>query len=299
MSPRPSNCFAEVVLLGERLTARCRWLLAVTASVWFMGLFTAMAAQPSPASLDRGFHSLYDLDFSSAQQQFLEYEREHPEDPLGPVSEAAALLFSEFHKLGVLERQFFERDASFAARPKLEPDPAVRARFQAELSLAQQRARPRLARDAKDRDALFAMTLSNGLTADYLALVEKNNMAALRYTRQATYWAQQLLATDPQYYDAYVATGMHNYIVGSLSTPVRWILRLGGISGDKQAGIADLELSAQRGHYLAPFARILLAIAYVRQKNPQRARTLLAELREDFPRNPLFARELAHLDGSQ
>ncbi len=259
-------------------------------------LCTAMTAQTSPASLDRGFHLLYDLDFSGAQQQFLHYQEQRPQDPLGPVSQGAALLFSEFERLGILQGQFFEKDSTFEARRKLAPDPAVRAQFQAAVSLAQERARPLLARGPKDRDALFAMTLSNGLTADYLALVEKNNMAALRYTKQATYWAEQLLAADPQYYDAYVATGMHKYIIGSLAAPMRWILRLGGISGDKQAGIADLQLTAEHGRYLAPFARILLAIAYVRDKQPQRARILLAELHQEFPANPLFARELARLD---
>ena len=43
--------------------------------------------------LDSGFRSMYELDFLGAQQQFTEYERENPGDPMGPVSEAADLLF--------------------------------------------------------------------------------------------------------------------------------------------------------------------------------------------------------------
>ena len=81
-----------------------------------------------------------------------------------------------------------------------------------------------------------------------------------------------------------------------MAAPVRWILRLGGVSGDKQAGISELQLTADKGHYLAPFARILLAIAYVRDKDKPRARQLLASLREEFPENPLFGREIARLD---
>jgi hypothetical protein len=57
-----------------------------------------------------------------------------------------------------------------------------------------------------------------------------------------------------------------------------------------------LQLTAQHGHYLAPFARILLAIAYVREKDKARARDLLISLRNDFPQNPLFTREIARLD---
>ena len=57
-----------------------------------------------------------------------------------------------------------------------------------------------------------------------------------------------------------------------------------------------MQLTADHGQYLGPFARILLAIAYVRDKDNARARGVLAALRDEFPRNPLFAREIARLD---
>jgi len=118
----------------------------------------------------------------------------------------------------------------------------------------------------------------------------------LHDTKQATFWAEQLLAVDPNCSDARVATGFSKYLIGSMAAPLRWMLRLGGIAGDKNAGIADLQITAAHGHYLAPFARILLAIAYVRDKDKPRAREILASLRDEFPGNPLFAREIARLD---
>src|SRR5689334_5862869 len=130
-------------------------------------------------SLDRGFRMLYDLNFSQAQQVFSAWQFEHPDDPVGPVCEAAGLLFSEFNRLGILEAQFYENDKSFDARKSQTPDPAVRKRFDAALDRAESRAQARLAKDSKDRDALFAMTLSSGLKADYAALIEKRNLASL------------------------------------------------------------------------------------------------------------------------
>jgi hypothetical protein len=59
-----------------------------------------------------------------------------------------------------------------------------------------------------------------------------------------------------------------------------------------------LKLVADRGHYLAPFANILLAIAYARDHDKPHARELLASLREQFPSNPLFAEEIARLDST-
>ena len=245
--------------------------------------------------LDRGFQGLYNLDFGGAQQEFAAWQRLHPEDPMGPVSEAAGFLFSEFNRLGVLEAQFYENDDAFSDRPKVSPDPALRNRFESAIHRAEDLARARLAKDTKDRDALFAMTLSSGLQADYAALIEKRNLASLHFTRQASASAQELLAICHDCYDALLATGFSKYIIGSMAAPVRWILRLGGLPADKEGGISDLETTAEHGHYLAPFARILLAIAYVREKNKNHALELLSGLQREFPGNTLFPREIAHL----
>ena len=260
----------------------------------------AKAGVPPVATLlDEGFHLLYNLDFSHAHQVFISYEGDHPEDPLGPACDAAGLLFSEFDRLGVLESQFYDDDKAFANRKKLNPDPAVREHFNAAVALAESRAHAKLAKNTKDPDALFALTLSSGLQADYAALVDKSNLTSLRFTKVATGWANQLLAVDPKCYDAHVATGFSKYIIGSMSAPVRWLVRLGGVSGDKKAGISELQITADHGRYLAPFARILLAIAYVREKDRSRAREILASLRDEFPSNPLFVREIARLDTSR
>ena len=262
-----------------------------------------VAAMASPDSfalppLDHGFQLLYNLDFDQAHNIFLGWEQTHPDDPLGPTFDAAGLLFSEFHRLGILESEFFANDKAFENRPRLTPDPAVRARFDAAIQKAQSAARAQLARNSKDEDALFAMTLTYGLEADYEALVEKRNLASLRFTKESTAWASQTLTVDHDCYDAHIAGGISKYIIGSMSAPVRWLVRLGGVPADKQEGIKELQLVAQRGHYLAPFANILLAIAYVRDHQTARARALLASLRQQFPANPLFAQEIAKLEAA-
>jgi hypothetical protein len=255
-------------------------------------------APPMSTALDQGFAGLYNLDFTGAQKDFSRWEAEHPDDPVGPVSEAAGCLFSEFSRLGVLESQFYASDEAFAERSKLSPDPAVRDHFQAALSRTVTLANARLAKNAQDRDALFALTLSAGLQADYAALIDKHNLASLHYTKEASVRAQQLLAVCSDCHDALLATGFSKYIIGSMAAPLRWLLRMDGLPGDRNAGIADLQLTAQHGHYLAPFARILLAIAYVRQKDKVDALATLKSLREEFPGNTLFPKEIARLQSS-
>jgi hypothetical protein len=251
----------------------------------------------APTSLERGYNHAYNLDFTGAQHEFAAWEKAHPGEALGPVSEGAGYLFSELNRLGVLETQFFSDDKKFLDRPKVSPDPKTKQQFDDALTRAESEAQQELGANPRDPDALFAMTLTYGLRADYVALVEKRNMASLSLTKQADGWAEKLLSQHPSYYDGYLATGLSKYILGSLAAPVRWLLRLGGYSGgDKKEGMKELQLVAERGHYLAPFARMLLAIAYLRQKDPAKARTLLEGLRQDFPGNPLFTKEIARLD---
>src|SRR5579864_691303 len=120
---------------------------------------SALAAEPgaglsTPSGLDQGFAGLYNMDFAGAQKDFSAWQAQHPEDPMGPVSEAAGLLFSEFNRLGVLESQFYANDEAFAARAKLTPDPAVKDRFQAAIQRAERLAATRVAKDPGDHDAL-------------------------------------------------------------------------------------------------------------------------------------------------
>ena len=98
-------------------------------------------------------------------------------------------------------------------------------------------ARTQLDRDEKDTHALFALTLTSGLRADYAALVEKHNLPALAHGKQASEWAERLLALDPDCHDAYVSTGVAKYIVGTLAATVRWLLEIRGYTADKEKGL--------------------------------------------------------------
>jgi hypothetical protein len=284
------------LISGHRLTNLAVLLVASVATYPVAcALLVDNNANAPPNSLERGFQLLYNLDFSQAQEQFSAYQDQHPDDPMGAVSEASGLLFSELNRLGILSTHFLDREPGFGSKPAVKPDPAIRQRFDSALLRAEGLARRRLKSDAKDRRSLLAVTLANGLRADYSALLEHRYGLALHYTRDATSYAHDLLAICPDCYDAYIATGISGYLIGSVSAPLRWILRIGGFPASKEQGIADLELVSERGHYLAPYARIVLAMAEIREKNPARARQLLTQLRNEFPGNPLFTRELAQL----
>ena len=260
------------------------------------GLLSPIAAALTSASLlDRGYRQMYNLEFSEAHKTFEIYQQAHADDPFGPTSDAAAYLFGELNRLDVLQTDLFVDDELFKGRNKPLPDPDARKKFNETIARSQKAASAILGRSPGDRNALFAAVLNLGLESDYLALVEKRDLASLAYTKRAGLMAEKLLATDPACYDAYLAIGVENYILGLKSAPVRWLLRLYGAQTDKDMGIQKLQLTATKGHYLLPFARLLLAVAALRDKNRNQAKELLQNLAQEFPNNQLYRRELSRL----
>ena len=69
--------------------------------------FASSLAHAVPSSMEDGYRQMYNLDFEGAHRTFEQWQREHPADPLGPVSDAAAYLFGEFDRLHILQSQFF------------------------------------------------------------------------------------------------------------------------------------------------------------------------------------------------
>lgn len=263
--------------------------------------FVAAAAPPvaTPSQplreIETGFHQMYNLDFDQAHQTFANWQRQHPLDPIGPASNAAAYLYAEFDRLNILHSELFVDDGLFKRRPKFVADPGVRQAFDEQLAKAEQLADKVLAQIPEQTDALFAKILTLGLRADYLSLIERRDLEALKIVKTSRATAEKLLSIDPSYYDAYLAPGVENYLLSIKPAPVRWLLKMNGAETDRDRGLQDLRLAAEKGHYLSPYARLLLAVAALRANDRPQAVELLADLAHEFPRNRLYAQELARL----
>jgi hypothetical protein len=246
--------------------------------------------------LDQGFSQMYNLKFDDAHRTFAEYQRLHPNDPLGPVSDAAAWLFSEFERLHILRSEFALSDSNFFASQRALPaDPTAKKNFDASLQKTQQLAEPGLKRNPQDPDALFATALRLGLHADFEALIEKKSLAALAEIKQARMEADKLLMSQPEYYDGYIAGALENYLLSLKPAPVRWILHATGAQTDRQTGLDKLRITAERGHYLLPYARLLMAIAALRDHRPEETKQGLQWLSAHYPGNKLYREELEKL----
>ena len=259
---------------------------------------------PTPAfssvpELMAGFRLLYTQKFPEARDVFTKWESGHTDEPFGEVSVAASYLFEEFHHQGVLTSDFFLNDKRFLHGIEGKPDPKRMKGFDEAIRNARKLAAQRLAKTPNDPEALYALTLCAGMESDADMILKKHNMDALKRLREGNTHAKALLAERPDAYDAYVALGSANYIIGSLSAGFRAMLWFGGIHGDKKLGMDQVEKTAENGRYLKPFAKIMLALAARREKQNKLAQKLFRELSEEFPETPQYAIEYAKAMGKQ
>jgi len=246
-------------------------------------------------AVESGYRQMYNLQFNEAHQTFAAWERDHPKDPMGIVSNAAAYLFAEFDRLNILHSEFFVEDSMFRHRPKVTADPAVRKAFDEEVSKAQQLSDAILASSPRDTDAMFVKIMALGLRADFVALIDRHYLDSLNVLKSSRATAERLLKIEPAYYDAYLAVGVENYMLSLKAAPIRWFLQMNGAETDRDRGIQNLRLTAEKGNYLCPYARLLLAVAALRNKDKPQAREILAKLAAEFPHNRLYSEELARL----
>lgn len=247
------------------------------------------------APLELGYRQMYDLQFDEAHKTFSNYVHLQPADPLGPASDAAAYLFAEMDRLQILQSEFFVHDDNFRHPKKLYPDRQVRQSFDAAAAHAEKLSSAGLAANPQDRNALFATILVNGLRSDFDGLIDKHYLAALTSVKNGRQLAEKLLAIDPTFYDAHLAVGVENYMLSLKSAPMRWFLQLAGAETDRNRGLERLKITAAKGNYLKPYARLLLAVAALRDMDRMQAREILSDLNRQFPHNHLYAEELARI----
>src|SRR5271169_5838450 len=84
-------------------------LLLLSLFVPHLHASTALTGTP----LNDGYFALYNLEFDAAHGHFQQWMTAHPDDCLGFASDAAAYIFTEFDRLGVLDIELFADDNRF------------------------------------------------------------------------------------------------------------------------------------------------------------------------------------------
>jgi hypothetical protein len=241
--------------------------------------------------------AMYNLDFVGAHRVIDAQVKADGSDSLAHAARAASYVFAEFDRLRILDLDFFGSDDALTDKKRVTPDPAVRSLIFASTTEARRLAGLALKKHAWDRRALFATVMAVGVETQYTGIIEKRYLRGGTLSKEAQDLAEKMLALTPPIYDAYVTLGSIEYTVGNLNPVFRFFARMRGLRGDKVEAAKHLQIVVSKGHYYRPYAKILLAVYYSREGQMKRARTLLEELRLQFPNNSLFPREIARIDG--
>jgi tetratricopeptide (TPR) repeat protein len=242
-----------------------------------------------------GFDHFYNLEFEQATADFEKAIAQNPHSPDLHNHLAQTIVFREMYRDGALESELVSGTNSFLRRPKLNPAPETEKRFLDEIGKAMGLSEARLAKNANDTGALYALGISYGLRSDYYWVVKKAWHDSLKDATAARRLHNRLSELEPHNVDARLVEGLDDYIVGSLPWGWRMLGFLVGIHGDREKGIRTVQDVAQNGQLNRVEAEIFLGALYRRENQPRQAIPLVADLIQRFPRNYILRLELSQM----
>ena len=132
--------------------------------------------------------------------------------------------------------------------------------------------------NANDVDAIYARGVTRAQFSLYTALVERAWFSALRNAVGARHDHERVLELNPNYVDAKLVVGTHNYVMGSLPWSVKVAVALVGLSGTKEKGLAYLRQVADSNGENSVDAQVVLSLFLRREHRYDEARTLMHDL---------------------
>lgn len=273
------------------------WLLAFWATALFAIPNAAVPTRyENDATTRKGFDDFYNMEYDKSLKELEAAQKAHPDDPFAVNHVLACVIFKELYRIGALDTEAYASD-SFVDKRNLQPlDPQVQERVKqlGDQALALEQAE--LDQNPNNTDALYARGVTRSMRALYLGMGQHAWVTALRVAVNARHDHERVLELDPKYVDAKNVVGVHLYVVGSLSWPVKVAAAVTGISGSKQKGLDYLREVAQHGSPdVRTDAKIELALFLRREQKYAEAIQVVGQVQQQYPKNFMAAAEYAHL----
>jgi tetratricopeptide (TPR) repeat protein len=288
------------------LSGRCARFVIGCALVGILGtLVPSIFAQQGAASAEAGkatiyrpadplnnsaFDRFYNMDYDRSVQDFQKILDRHPSDPFAINHLLTAVMFRELYRMGALNTGDYAND-SFIGTPHHPADPKAKEQIKQLVDRAEKIEEEKLKANPRDVDALYARGNTRAQFSTYTALVERAWFSALRNAVGARHDHERVLELSPQYTDAKLVVGAHNYVMGSLPWGVKVAVSLVGLSGSKEKGIEYLYEVARANTENSVDAKIALLLFLRREHRYSEALPLLRSMIQQYPGNVLLALE--------
>ncbi len=252
---------------------------------------------PHDAQTDAAFDHFYNMEYERAIQDFEKMVQKRPNDAFAVNHLLTAILMSNLYETGGMNTGDYTNE-SFIGRAPRPTDPKVKERIKSLVRLAESLEEKQLKADPKDIDALYCRGVTRAQFAVYTGLVERAWFSALRNAVGARRDHEHVLEMDPDYVDAKLVVGTHNYVIGNLPWSVKTAAAIAGLSGSKEKGLAYLRSAAQGDGDTAVDAKVILSLFLRREHQYDEALGYMQGLAQRYPHNHLFPTEVANLQRS-
>lgn len=205
------------------------------------------------------------LHYEEAAEIFEEIILREPENPRGYFLRSAVYfwMFSEDVKNTDIGDKF--RDLSYEA---------------VEIAEA------KLDKDENDIDAMFYLGGAYGSLGRYYTM-NQSYLNAYWYGKKGVNYLEDVIELDSTYYDAYLGLGIYHYLADVLPRFIKILSFILGMTGDKEVGIRELGLAAEKGIYTKTEAMFFLAAIYTyREREYEKAIDIFNQLLDRYPDNP-------------
>src|SRR6266404_2148578 len=269
-------------------------LVAITEVCLAADPAVSTALRPSDPLNQAAFEHYYNLDYDAAIQDFERIVARHPNDPFALNHLLSAIQVRELYRMGAMNTGEYAND-SFIGQAHRAADPAQKQRIKQLVEQAGKLEDAELSRNPNNVDMLYARGVTRGQFALYTALIERAWFSALRNAVGARRDHERVLELAPQYTDAKLIVGAHNYVVGNLSLAVRMAVALVGLSGDKEKGLQYLSDDYNANVETSVDAGVVFMVFLRREHRYGEALQIARVIGPRFPRNYLLPLEEANL----
>lgn len=250
--------------------------------------------RPADPLNQAAFEHYYNLDYDAAIQDFERILTRHPNDPFAVNHLLSAIQVRELYRMGAMNTGEYSND-SFIGQAHRPADPTQKQRIKQLVQQAEKLEDSELERNPTSVDMLYARGVTRGQFALYTALIERAWFSALRNAVGARRDHERVLELDPQYTDAKLVVGAHNYVMGSLSFAVKMAVAMVGLSGDKEKGLRYLNDAYHANGETSVDAGVVLIVFLRREHRYGEALQIAGTIGPRFPRNYLLPLEEANL----
>ena len=282
-------------LLSRHRPAFIAIILLVLVRICLAAAPTISTALRPPDPLNSAaFEHYYNVDYDAAVQDFERILARHPNDAFALNHLLSAIQVRELYRMGAMNSGEYSND-NFIGQAHRPADPAQKERIKQLVQKAEKLEVAELARNPNNVDMLYARGVTRGQFALYTALIERAWFSALRNAVGARRDHERVLELAPQYTDAKLIVGAHNYVMGNLSLAVRMAVALVGLSGDKEKGLRYLSDDYNANGETSVDAGVVLMVFLRREHRYDEALQIARVIGPRFPRNYLLPLEEANL----